>query len=170
MSRSLTEGYVPFSQFLNFLCTSLPRCDIGSLAQRVARRSAYQRNLLDSFVLRIFRPQVILIHGLSVPSLIYHRLVPYLTSANHRVLLYDLYGRGYSDAPQTTYDAPLYAIQLALLMQHVRWDSARLVGLSMGGSIVAYFTSTFPWLVENRVALLASTGLVEVRFMPCFLL
>jgi pimeloyl-ACP methyl ester carboxylesterase len=125
--------------------------------------------LLDNFLLRIFWPQVILIHGLSVPSLIYHRLVPFLTSANHRVLLYDLYGRGYSDAPQTTYDAPLYAIQLALLMQHVRWDSARLVGLSMGGSIVAYFTSTFPWLVENKVALLASTGLVEVIFMSCFL-
>lgn len=31
----------------------------------------------------------------------------------------DLYGRGYSDAPQTTYDSTLYVTQLALLMQHI---------------------------------------------------
>ena len=43
----------------------------------------------------------------------------------------DLYGRGYSDAPQTTYDTSLYVTQLALLMQHVKWDQARLVGISM---------------------------------------
>jgi pimeloyl-ACP methyl ester carboxylesterase len=43
----------------------------------------------------------------------------------------DLYGRGYSDAPQTTYDTSLYVIQLALLMQHIHWDQARLVGVSM---------------------------------------
>lgn len=43
----------------------------------------------------------------------------------------DLYGRGYSDAPQTTYDSNLYITQLALLMQHVRWDNAHMVGVSM---------------------------------------
>jgi len=43
----------------------------------------------------------------------------------------DLYGRGYSDAPQTTYDTTLYVTQLALLMQHVKWEKAYLVGVSM---------------------------------------
>lgn len=43
----------------------------------------------------------------------------------------DLYGRGYSDAPQTTYDAGLYTTQLALLMQHVGWDKACIAGVSM---------------------------------------
>lgn len=43
----------------------------------------------------------------------------------------DLYGRGYSDAPQTTYDAALYATQLALLMQHIKWDKAAIAGVSM---------------------------------------
>src|ERR1700722_6289466 len=45
--------------------------------------------------------------------------------------LSDLYGRGYSDAPQTTYDVSLYVTQLALLMQHIKWDQTRLVGVSM---------------------------------------
>lgn len=88
--------------------------------------------------------------------------MPYLTSSNFRVLLYDLYGRGYSDAPRTTYDTTLYATQLALLMQHIKWDSARIAGLSMGGAIAAYLSSVFPWLVDGKIALLASTGLFEV--------
>lgn len=43
----------------------------------------------------------------------------------------DLYGRGYSDAPDVTYDVTLHTTQLALLMQHIRWNDAYLVGLSM---------------------------------------
>ena len=43
----------------------------------------------------------------------------------------DLYGRGYSDAPDVTYDVSLHTTQLALLMQHIRWDNAYVVGLSM---------------------------------------
>ncbi len=43
----------------------------------------------------------------------------------------DLYGRGYSDAPHTTYDANLYTTQLALLLQYVGWSKANIVGVSM---------------------------------------
>lgn len=43
----------------------------------------------------------------------------------------DLYGRGYSDAPQTTYDSALYTTQLALLMQYVGWPRAHITGVSM---------------------------------------
>ena len=43
----------------------------------------------------------------------------------------DLYGRGYSDAPQTTYDSGLYTTQLALPMQHVGWPRAHIAGVSM---------------------------------------
>ena len=43
----------------------------------------------------------------------------------------DLYGKGYSEAPHTTYDANLFVTQLALLLQYVRWDAAHIVGFSM---------------------------------------
>lgn len=49
--------------------------------------------------------------------------------ASHRAK--DLYGRGYSDAPQTTYHPGLFTTQLALLMQHLKWDKATIVGVSM---------------------------------------
>ncbi|KAF7296570.1 Hydrolase-4 domain-containing protein [Mycena chlorophos] len=108
--------------------------------------------------------QVVLIHGLTSPSIAFTHIVPILTSANFRVLVYDLYGRGYSDAPRkVTYDSNLYVTQLALLLQHVRWKRARIVGYSMGGPIAAAFVAAFPSLVDRDVVMIASAGAAEVR-------
>ncbi|KAJ3501333.1 hypothetical protein NLJ89_g9379 [Agrocybe chaxingu] len=105
--------------------------------------------------------KVVLIHGLSIPAIIWKDVAPTLASRGYRVLLYDLYGRGYSDAPQTTYDPNLYTTQLALLMQYLRWEKANIVGVSMGGAIAAAFTSQFPHLVDEGVGLIACAGLME---------
>ncbi|KAG6809859.1 hypothetical protein H0H92_014387 [Tricholoma furcatifolium] len=105
--------------------------------------------------------KVVLIHGLSIPSIIWRDVAPELASRGYRVLVYDLYGRGYSDAPQTTYNTQLYTVQLALLMQHLRWERAIVAGLSMGGGIAMAFTAQFPHLVDDKVVLIASAGLME---------
>ncbi|KAI0375962.1 alpha/beta-hydrolase [Pilatotrama ljubarskyi] len=105
--------------------------------------------------------RVVLIHGLSVPAIIWRDVAPKLAAKGYRVLLYDLYGRGYSDAPQTTYDASLYTTQLALLLQYVGWNKANVVGVSMGGGIAAAFGAQFPHLVNDKVVLIASAGLME---------
>ncbi|KAF7296721.1 Hydrolase-4 domain-containing protein [Mycena chlorophos] len=106
--------------------------------------------------------KVVLIHGLTTPALAFARIVPLLVAANFRVMVYDLYGRGYSDAPRTApYDTNMYVTQLALLLQHVGWDRTRLVGYSMGGAIAAAFVATFPNLVEKDVGLIASAGAGE---------
>ncbi|KDR84352.1 hypothetical protein GALMADRAFT_55533 [Galerina marginata CBS 339.88] len=105
--------------------------------------------------------KVVLIHGLSIPAIIWKDVAPSLAARGYRVLLYDLYGRGYSDAPQTAYDTTLYTTQLALLMQYLKWDKANIVGVSMGGAITAAFTAQFPHLVDEGVGLIASAGLME---------
>ncbi|KAF8632813.1 hypothetical protein AX15_001674 [Amanita polypyramis BW_CC] len=105
--------------------------------------------------------KVVLIHGLSIPAIIWRDVAPSLSTSGYRVLLYDLYGRGYSDAPQTTYNTDLYTTQLALLMQYLKWDKAIVVGVSMGGGIAAAFTSQYPYLVDDRVVLIASAGIME---------
>ncbi|KAJ6562249.1 Alpha/Beta hydrolase protein [Mycena capillaripes] len=103
--------------------------------------------------------KIVLIHGLSVPSLAFARIAPILAAAGYRVLMYDLYGRGYSDAPQgAVYDAQLYVTQLALLLQHLHWTRTRLLGFSVGGAVAAAFVAAFPALVERDVVLLASVG------------
>ncbi|XP_006456887.1 hypothetical protein AGABI2DRAFT_154349 [Agaricus bisporus var. bisporus H97] len=105
--------------------------------------------------------KVVLIHGLSIPAIVWKDIAPRLVARGYRVLLYDLYGRGYSDAPETTYEPGLFTIQLALLMQHLNWDKASIVGSSMGGGIAAAFTAHFPHLVDEKVILIASAGLIE---------
>ncbi|THH29791.1 hypothetical protein EUX98_g4385 [Antrodiella citrinella] len=105
--------------------------------------------------------RIVLIHGLSVPAIIWQDVAPQLAAKGYRVLLYDLYGRGYSDAPKMTYDTNLYVTQLALLMQYTGWDKTHVVGLSMGGAIGAAFCDQFPYLVSGKLALLASTGIVD---------
>jgi len=105
-------------------------------------------------------PRIVLIHGLSIPAIVWKDVAPVLASSGYRVLLYDLYGRGYSDAPHVTYDVSLYTTQLALLMQHIRWDDAYVVGLSMGGGIATAFTVQFPHLVNGKVTLIASAGIM----------
>ncbi|KAK6978185.1 Alpha/Beta hydrolase protein [Favolaschia claudopus] len=103
--------------------------------------------------------KITLIHGLSLPSFVFQHLIPILTAANYQVLIYDLYGRGYSDAPRATaYDAKLYVTQLALLLQHIGWAKTHLLGFSMGGAIAASFVAAFPDLVEKDVVLVASVG------------
>ncbi|GJE99109.1 alpha/beta hydrolase [Phanerochaete sordida] len=110
--------------------------------------------------------KIVLIPGLSMPALIWKDVAVLLAERGFRVLLYDLYGRGYSDAPQTTYDVPLFTTQLALLLQCVGWDGANICGASMGGSIAAAFAVQFPHLVRDNVALIAPTGIVTPSDLP----
>ncbi|KAI0961498.1 hypothetical protein AcV7_000585 [Taiwanofungus camphoratus] len=102
--------------------------------------------------------RVVLIHGVSTPSVTWKYIAPYLAAHGMRVLVYDLYGKGYSEAPQTAHHVNLFITQLALLMQYVRWDSAHIVGFSMGGGIAAAFAAILPHLVTEKLVLMASAG------------
>lgn len=83
-----------------------------------------------------------------------------------RVMLLDLWGRGYSDAPiNLPHDARLYttSILLALTSSPLSWTGTSqfsLIGYSLGGGIAASFTSYFPSLVSSLI-LLAPSGLVR---------
>lgn len=127
-----------------------------------------------------FNIQIVLIHGLSVPAMIWKDVAPELASRGYRVLLYgeyhlppclitdwsmllDLYGRGYTDAPKTSYNNLLYMNQLAFLMQYLHWQKAIFTGVSMGGGIAAAFTASFPNLVEDKVIIISSAGIVHTE-------
>lgn len=64
--------------------------------------------------------------------------------------LVDLYGRGYSDAPQVPYTAGLYTTQLALLLQHVRWEKAHVAGLSMVRCSSFFLVPALFLCIKNR--------------------
>ena len=63
---------------------------------------------------------VILVHGFSVPAYIWEPTFQMLSQAGYRVLRYDLYGRGYSDRPDTTYNSQLFGKQLSDLIEQLQ--------------------------------------------------
>ncbi|KAJ3106184.1 hypothetical protein HDU96_008301 [Phlyctochytrium bullatum] len=105
-------------------------------------------------------PKLVLVHGMMACWAALPKFVELLAARGFRILLYDTYGRGYSSAPGARYDRTLYATQLKDLLDHVGWDSASIVGYSLGGAIATAFASEWPDRVENLV-LLAPAGLPE---------
>ncbi|KAI7903769.1 Alpha/Beta hydrolase protein [Cokeromyces recurvatus] len=112
--------------------------------------------------------QVVLIHGLSTGSAVYVKLAKDLADNGHHVLVYDLYGRGYSDAPPVNYNEALYSSQLAMLLQKVGWSNTDVIGLSLGGAIATSFASFYPEMVK-RLVLIAPAGIMQDKDMPTLL-
>ncbi|KAL6705862.1 hypothetical protein ACN47E_006322 [Coniothyrium glycines] len=111
--------------------------------------------------------KVLLIHGISTPSIALTDVAYKLVEKGCRVMLFDLFGRGYSSAPSPElhrYDTSLYTSQILLVLQSstITWTSFTLVGYSLGGAIAADFTSYFPHLVKGLV-LVAPGGLIREK-------
>lgn len=107
---------------------------------------------------------VLLVHGFSVPYFIYDITFEFLTRAGFRVARYDLFGRGFSDRPDTEYNIDLFVRQLGELLDVLRFSRpVSLVGLSTGGPITAAFTARFPERV-SRLVLIDPIGAQPLPF------
>ena len=108
---------------------------------------------------------VVFIHGFSVPYFIFDTTFEFLKGAGFRVLRYDLFGRGYSDRPIVRYDMELFIHQLKGLLDAFNLGAVNLIGLSMGGSIVATFTNRYPERV-SKLVLIDPSGARPIDFSP----
>jgi len=100
----------------------------------------------------------VLVHGFSTPSFVWAGLLQPLNEAGLRVLVYDHYGRGFSDRPPAAYDADRFDRQLLeLLASQKLSEPVDLVGYSMGGAVVTHFAARHPERVR-RVGLIAPAG------------
>ena len=94
----------------------------------------------------------VLVHGFSVPAYIWDSTYHALALAGHRVIRYDLFGRGWSDRPDGAYDGAFYDTQLSELLDSLRVEGpVDLFGLSFGGFVAAHFASTHPERVRTLV-------------------
>ncbi|BBB47915.1 alpha/beta fold hydrolase [Pelolinea submarina] len=90
-------------------------------------------------------PLVVLVHGFSTPSYIWDPTYQTLIDSGFSVLRFDLYGRGYSDRPVVDYNIDLFVNQLGELLEKLEiTQPVHLVGLSMGGPIVAEYANRHP--------------------------
>jgi len=97
-------------------------------------------------------PTVVLVHGFSVPYYIWDPTFDALIQAGFRVLRYDLFGRGFSDRPGTTYDLDLFEVQLEELLPALNIQGPIvLVGHSLGGLIGARFANEHPDQVRSLI-------------------
>ena len=111
-------------------------------------------------------PVAILIHGLTTPMIGMETVAEGMGKLGYRVLMYDLYGRGLSDAPKGKQDRAFFLRQLAELCGHLDLrEDLTIVGYSMGGSIATAFAVENPHVVK-QVMMIAGAGvkLNESRF------
>ena len=113
--------------------------------------------------------KILFLHGISTPCISLLGIAENLAyKRGCRVMLMDLFGRGWSDGPvDLPYDGRLYASQIfiALTSSPLAWTGEasggfELVGYSLGGAIAADFTSWFPELVSQLV-LIAPGGIIR---------
>jgi len=94
----------------------------------------------------------VLVHGFSVPSYIWDSTFYALSAAGHRVVRYDLFGRGWSDRPDAGYDGPFFEAQLTGLLDSLGiTEPVDLFGLSFGGFVAAQFAAEHPERVRTLV-------------------
>ena len=98
---------------------------------------------------------IVLVHGFSVPSYLFDPTFDHLTTQGFQVLRFDLFGRGFSDRPESDYSISLYVKQLHDLLAALKIENkVNLVGLSMGGAVVTHFSNRYPDRV-NKISLIA---------------
>lgn len=112
--------------------------------------------------------KVLLVHGISTPAIALGSVAQHLVDNGCRVMLFDLFGRGYSDMPEDLeHDNRLFTTQILLVLASspLSWTGAdsgkfSLIGYSLGGGIATTFTSYFPHLVDTLI-LFAPAGLLR---------
>ena len=105
----------------------------------------------------------IFVHGFSIPMEIWQDIFQSFVNDNQPCLIFDLYGRGYSDAPAVPMNVDLFVSQLAELLYalNLPYEKYNLFGVSMGGVIVQRFTELYPSKV-SKLILCCSAGLNNV--------
>jgi pimeloyl-ACP methyl ester carboxylesterase len=93
---------------------------------------------------------IVLVHGLLMNRRMFERLGPALAKRGNRAICVDLLGHGRSDRPEDLrlYSMPLFARQVAALLDHLELDSAVVGGTSLGANVALQLATREP----NRVS------------------
>ena len=95
-------------------------------------------------------PAVVCIHGLTANHTCWASVADVLSPA-HRLIAYDLRGRGESDKPDKGYSLALHDDDLEGLLDHFGLKKAVLMGHSLGAHIAVRFAATRPQRVAKLV-------------------
>ena len=104
---------------------------------------------------------IILVHGFSTPSFVWNGILEDLLSTGRKVLVYDHFGRGFSDRPNVEYSLDFYVSTLEELILNLKIkNKINIVGYSMGGPIAANFASQNNEEIKS-LSLIAPAGYIS---------
>ena len=101
---------------------------------------------------------IICTHGLTANAMCFQALATELAS-NHCVIAYDLRGRGDSDKPEDGYSIPIYAADLAALINELELERPIVLGHSLGALVSLYFAAHYPAKLSKLVLIDAGASL-----------
>lgn len=106
----------------------------------------------------------VFVHGFSTPMQMWQKILPAFVEDDQPCLVFDLYGRGWSDAPALPMTVDLFVSQLTELLYalNLPYSTYNLFGVSMGGVIVQRFAQLYPSRVAKLI-LCCSAGLKVVQ-------
>lgn len=103
-------------------------------------------------------PAIVCVHGLTANAFCFQAFADQLAE-DHRVIAYDLRGRGDSDRPEEGYSVPRHASDLAELIDELKLDRPIIVGHSLGALISLYFAAHYPDKLSKLVLIDAGAPL-----------
>jgi pimeloyl-ACP methyl ester carboxylesterase len=94
---------------------------------------------------------LVLVHGLLMNRRMFDRLGPELADRGNRVICVDMLGHGGSDRPEDLrlYSMPLFARQVAALLDHLELPAAVVGGTSLGANIALELATRQPQRVRG---------------------
>src|SRR6202022_3939422 len=128
--------------------TAMPRVAVGSVSLAVAEWPGPAKG-----------EAVVCIHALTANHTCWASVADVLSPA-HRLIAYDLRGRGESDKPDRGYSLATHGDDLEGLLVHFGLKKAVLIGHSLGAHIAVRFTATRP---ERVAKLVLVDGGLDVR-------
>ena len=106
---------------------------------------------------------IVMVHGFSTPSFVWNGLLEGLLIKGYSILVYDHYGRGFSERPRVKYSLDFYVETLKELISHQSIDEKiHLVGYSMGGPIIGGFAEKYSDQVKS-LSFIAPAGFGKIR-------
>eukprot|EP00698_Gefionella_okellyi_P023730 TRINITY_DN8187_c0_g1_i1.p1 TRINITY_DN8187_c0_g1~~TRINITY_DN8187_c0_g1_i1.p1 ORF type:complete len:318 (+),score=42.12 TRINITY_DN8187_c0_g1_i1:110-1063(+) len=106
---------------------------------------------------------IVLVHGIGNFSYAWEALATKLRDTGYRTLVFDLWGRGYSDNTAGLQDGTFFVDQIQMLLQHLHLEKQPhgIIGHSMGGAITCHYATAHPDNVKFMI-LIASAGALSM--------
>ncbi|MFO8132791.1 MAG: alpha/beta fold hydrolase [Thermoplasmatota archaeon] len=159
MSTAATNGMATFSYVPDLEQLGIPLADIPAAGREISLTAATPGGATGNVSLRLFRPPVLLVHGLWSDSHMWDKMVQRLTADNFAVYTVDYPN---VDSPARVavmeFASKVQAVRQEYLQQNVNASSVDVIGHSMGGVVARHYINQYQGSSEVDVNTLITVG------------